>query len=233
MRRHLSILIICVLHLLRVSGQVSNVYVQGESMSGHFRIFAAESEVKIYGSPYADEHWTSGSIEFRDVEGTVNDHLRLNAYSNEMELFNKGERKAIRQPFKVEKVMIGTRKYIYAVYIYRYGKNDYLTGSYFHVLSEGKIELLKRYYCKVINNSYAVNYMGGGGDGRNYYNLSSELCYRIKGDEAARAFPEKSKSILQLFSHDRESIMDFIKEEKINPKSEQDIIKLVNYYNSL
>lgn len=187
--------------LLPAYSQVKTLYVSGQSMSDHFRMYDSgneNEETKIYGSPYADEHWTVGTIAFKDANSVVSDHLRLNAYSNELEIFNKGKRMAIIQPFKLKEAMVGHRKYIYSFYLYDYGKNEYLSSSYFEVLCEGKIELLRRYYVTIMNNSYVSNYMGGGGDGRNHYTLKNEIYYRSGDNEAARKLSFKKRKYFSL-----------------------------------
>ena len=214
-------------------GQVSNIYVSGQSLNDNFRLFPEKSETKIYGSPYADENWTYGRIDFYNLSEPVIDHLRLNASTDELEIFNKGKRIAIKKPFQVKEAHLGNRKYIYSLYVYNYGKSEYISGSYFHVVTEGKIDLLKRYYCTIVNNSYAVNYMGGGGDGRNYYNLKDQLFYRTGSDETIRILPRHRKDLLKLLGSDNEKLKSYIKENHINLNTEEGIIILVAYYNSL
>ncbi|MEE4115312.1 MAG: hypothetical protein V2I37_04040 [Marinilabiliaceae bacterium] len=234
MRALLSILFSLI--LLPAFPQVSTVYVSGQNMSDYFRMYASgneDEEAKVYGSPYADDHWTVGTISFKETNSVVSDHLRLNAYSNELEIFNKGKKMAIIQPFKLKEARVGNRKYIYSFYLYYNGKNEYLSSSYFEVICEGRIELLRRYYVAIVNNSYVSNYMGGGGDGRNHYTLKNEIFYRSGDNEAARKLPAKKKEILELMKDRENEIALFIKENKINFRTDFDLEKTLNYYNSL
>ncbi len=229
------LILIILASTVQLSAQVSTVYVSGQNMSDHFRLYSSSEneDTKILGSPYADEHWTTGTISFKNISQIVSDHLRLNASTNELEVFNKGNKMAIIEPFNVKEVKVGDREYIYAFYIYEYGKSLYISSSYFHVIYKGKIELLKRYYVKIVNNTYVSNYMGGGGDGRNHYSVKSEYFFRTNGDEAARELGGKKKDILKLMADCKDKIEEFIKENKINVKNGEDVEEIIKYYNSL
>ncbi|MDX2415517.1 MAG: hypothetical protein QNK33_10035 [Bacteroidales bacterium] len=229
------LILFLLINSVQISAQVSTVYVSGQSMSEHFRMHPSSENVdtKILGSPYADEHWTTGTISFKNISQIVSDHLRLNASTNELEVFNKGKKMAVIEPFNVKEVKVGDREYIYAFYIYEYGKSFYISSSYFHVICKGKIELLKRYYVRIVNNTYVSNYMGGGGDGRMHYSVKSEYFYRTNGDEAARELGGKKKDILKLMADCKDKIEEFIKENKINVNNDEDVEEIINYYNSL
>lgn len=219
----------------QLTAQISTSYVSGQGMSDHFRLSSSSEnvETKILGSPYADPHWTTGTVSFKSINQVVSDHIRLNASTNELEIFNKGNKMAIIEPFNVKEVKVGTREYIYAFYIYSYGKSEYISSSYFHVICKGEIELLKRYYVKIVNNSYVSNYMGGAGDGRNHYNLKHEYFYRQGTDEAARELPGKSEDILEIMADKSDLIKDYIREEKIKLNDGDELEKVIIYYNSL
>ena len=60
-----------------------------------------------------------------------------------------------------------------------------------------------------------------------YYILSKEL-------KEAKELPKKSKKLPMLFpEQDRSAISEYIKEQKINPKKESDLIKFFNFINDL
>ncbi|MGC9342832.1 MAG: hypothetical protein ACP5E3_09035, partial [Bacteroidales bacterium] len=82
-------------------------------------------------------------------------------------------------------------------------------------------------------NSYAKNYMGGGGDGREYFIHKSSLYYKPEPGSAAFKLQKNRRKILNIFKDKKEEISLFMKQNDLNVSNEEDLIKIFNYYNQI
>lgn len=137
------------------------------------------------------------------------------------------------KPLNLKHFMLNNRKFIYSYKIGNEYDREYLTADYFEVLTDGKIQLLMNHYIDIELNSYVTNYMGGGGDGREYFVHKNKMYYKNENNGAAREIIRKKKYILGLFTDKRDEIENYIKREHINLKNDDDIRLLFEYYNSI
>ncbi len=206
-----------------------SVYLTGQGMSDVIRLNPSASELKVGGSPYADEHWTEGVVLSRDSLELIRDHLRLNAYTGQMEIFNKGDKLSIVKPFEIDHVLVGKKDYIYSFIISGTEGSFFISSAYFELLSADSIELLRRYQGKIVNNSYVSNYMGGGGDGNNYYSVKSSLYTRNGNGTAAVKLPSSRRQLSMVFGDANEKAMAYIKENKVKSTDQEAVLGLFTY----
>lgn len=116
------------------------------------------------------------------------------------------------------------------VYIneFKYTKKAY-PPVFYELLAAGKMELLKKIKVVLIKANY--NSTLDVGSKTDTKSLRFEL-FVYNGKEMIKLIKSKKK-ILALLEDKKEQINQYIKDEKISVKKEEDLIKLFTYYNSL
>jgi len=102
--------------------------------------------------------------------------------------------------------------------------------SFYELLADGPLKLLRHWEAeekKVSNNPMGI------ADSSKSKVVRKTKLYYIDKDEDIIAVPRKRKDILQLFRRKANSVVDFAKSKDLSPKSEDDLILLFQYYNSL
>ena len=229
MRARLIFLLI-MMPLLNVSGQIQQVNVSGSSNFG--LTISPQADHTVLGSPYLNPQYMFGKVEIED-EKPVETLLRYNVFSSELEMIMGRDTIAIVKPFLLKDFILNNRTFIYSLYIGRDADKEYVSADYFEVLSGGRIQLLANHYAEIENNSYATNYGGGGGDGRDYYVHKTSLYYRKGEQGAARKLRRKKKQILELMGDRKQDVAEYIREARLILRRDEDLIKLFDYYNSL
>lgn len=180
------------------------------------------------GSPYSNEDFLEGKI-FKDDKLVKSDiAMRYNLFSDEIEIKNSVSDKTYSALLRDPDIFVKIFNDIY-VFIPFEGSNE--KGHYFKVSSEGKnFNLYKKesvvykepYYAK---STYDVSRSAEWAKSVSYYLVSK------KGD--FYELPNSRSKIIKAMSSKGKEVKTFMKKEKLDLDEESDLIKLVNYYNSL
>jgi len=178
-----------------------------------------------YGDPsgmYLDDQWLPGQVAVKDGN-TMDGLLRYNIYHQKVEAIVDADTFAFAKPGELNWVMIGDNKFIFSSYL----RNDLeVANTWFEVLCEGECDLLLRHYIK-----YRIE--DGDDDPSNDQMYRLEAYYSRKNDESGeRLNPSKKDIPLVLLDH-QEELSAYLKENKLNLKDQEDLVKLFAYYNSL
>jgi hypothetical protein len=184
----------------------------------------------IEGSPYANEEFLPGNI-YQDNQLVYNNILlRYNIFSDEIEIKNSGDAKEdsfgalVKNPEAFVKIL----NTIY-VFVPLEGSNE--KGNYFTVVSEESVfDLYKKTQVSYkapfkASTSYERD-RPGTFEKKNSYFLVSKVgtFYEL---------PSNKSKVIKAMGKKEKEVKAFIKKNKTNLKSEEDIIKLVKHYNSL
>ena len=195
-----------------------------------FRNSLNESQVpnKQYkGSPYLNEEFVEGKIT---VENDTNykKQLRYNAYSDIFELRTADNQ--IKSLLKSANVTVLLDNSLFEIYDYLF--NNSIKEGYFEKLNRnGEIILLKQYRKKFIDivkakSSYQSDEPAKFVLGKTYYIKKSKL-------SPATIIILKKKNILLLLQEKEILVKKYISEKGLKLKNEQDVVQLIDYYNSL
>ena len=179
---------------------------------------------KIDGSPYLDEAYVQGQIFYADK--SVKMPIRYNIFQDVMEYKQNGRALVLDPTTNIKKVIFGTHTFVVQKFEFK-GKTKY---GYLAQLDSGKVILFSK---KVVN--YLAEMKGralDGGDQPARYNRAPDVFYYKIGDGEVLEV-ESIKSMIASFPAKQEELTVFAKKEKITPRKEEKIIKLVQYYNSL
>jgi hypothetical protein len=228
--KELLIIILASLLIVKLEGQVQIINIKG-SYSEFFQLHPNKYQYDVLGSPYLNSQWMYGNLTLTN-ETNLESLFRYNIYNQQIEMIYNNDTLGVDLS-SIKELNFSNKKFKYLQCIERDFNKDYLTPSFFEVLYEGHCQLLMKHYAEIENNSYSVNYMGGGGDGRDYFRLKSSYYYKKDPGEAAIKLNTHRKKIYELFSDKQQEIRQFIKTERINLHSSNDLIRLFKYYNGL
>jgi hypothetical protein len=183
---------------------------------------------KVKGSPYANENFLPGQILFKEKNIKIDTTLRSNVFSDEFEVKEDVQSENISALIKSNdlEVFLANKHYILRPFVEKGIEKE----GYFNVISEGKGLGIYERKTKVFKegkkaaDSFHIDFPPSFTD-------ESELFYDKNG--LMLVYPQNKKDLLILFSDHEKELTSFIKKTKINTKSNEDLIKIIDYYNSL
>ncbi|NAS14404.1 hypothetical protein [Poritiphilus flavus] len=183
-------------------------------------------DVKANGSPYLNDEFRYGRVYAYDSL-KLKGEMRYNAYKSEIEVAEDDDSyfSLLKRPYI--SVEIADERFEMMPYT---DENELSRVAYFNPKNKGEAVLLFKPEIKlrkgrVPNTSYD-RYVPP-----TYIDISS---YYLKmGDEPARKIRLKKKDLVQALKSKKDSVLVYIKESDLKLSKEQDVIKLLNYYNTL
>ncbi len=179
------------------------------------------------GSPFLKKSFEVGSILNEDGAVVSNVSLRYNAFHDEFQVkqnINDSDDK-IQAVRKSADLFIKTGE---DVYTYLLPSNG--VGGYYNILVEGnKAQLLKKFSKKFIEGVQSVNMMTGNHPNRL---IDESSYYIVNSNGEITELPKSKNKKLQVIAGDkRNELNKFAKSNNLNANKEEDLIKLVEYYN--
>lgn len=184
---------------------------------------AADQTVK--GTPYLDDSYVDGIILF--ANNTRNAPLRYNAYKDVLEFQVDGQSRVLDPSTTIKKVNIGQSTFVVEKYMTDKGIPKY---GYFTLLDSGKVNLYSKKSVK-FTPGMKGRALDGGDQPAEYRRVPDEFYFKTGSGEMVEI--KSIKSMIAAFPDKQDELSQFAKKEKISPRDEDELIKLVNYYNSL
>jgi len=183
--------------------------------------------LNIKGSRYLYEKWTKGHVLQKD-----------NKYYNDMELkydvlddypIFKREEQALSFKYPIQEFQLINPKMPTEIATYRNGFpaiGNHSNKSYYQVLAEGKTTLLKKHSKSIVESiQYGeVKKQEVFADSQQYFLFQNGQMIKIKIDK---------NTLLKALGDKQQELNQFITDQELKVKSDQQLIKIVNYYNSI
>lgn len=199
--------------------------VNSQSTTEYMTLEKRFSYTDVDGSPYITEAWAEGSVSFKNSTKLNKALLKMNAYENILEIRWQGtdyisdiqnivefsyKDPAIDKTFLFKPVKIKNKDYA------------------LQIISEGKVTF------GILN---IVKRVRGSGNTLESINNKDKLKlfktpYMIKNKEVIE-FSFNKKSVQEALSDQGEKVDAYMKDKKLNPKNEDDLKLILDYYNSL
>lgn len=186
---------------------------------------AAAASTEVKGTPYLDDSYVNGTIAFATNTRTV--PLRYNAYKDLMEFQADGQARVLDPSTTIKKVNFGETTFVVEKYKNDKGITKY---GYFTLLDTGKVTLFSRKSVK-FTPGMKGRALDGGDQAAEYRRNPDEFYFKINNGEMTEV--KNIKSMIAAFPDKQDELLAFAKKEKISPRNEEELIKLVKYYNSL
>ncbi|GAB2690163.1 hypothetical protein GCM10027037_11360 [Mucilaginibacter koreensis] len=184
----------------------------------------------VDGSPYLTDEWATGSVKLANVSKPyTNLLLKYNQESDQ--LYFKGQNGVILSflepvaEFSINYNLDGiphTSRY----------KNGYksiagtIVNSFFEVLADGNVQLLKKTFNTIEEQK---NY----GSAITERKMASTVKYFIYTNGKAVLVKPNIKSLLTVLADKQTQLKSYIENESIHSNSDEDLTKIVSYYNSI
>ena len=184
------------------------------------------TENNIEGSPYDSKEFREGYLVTVTNQKYVGLFLRYNIFNDRIEYRDEaGNPMAIAYPEAINHVVIGSAKYIYSPYAVQ----KKVVKGFFRVAEEGRASLFIRKNIGFQEAQPAAAYKDP--EPPKFLKKPDDFYIRIEPSEAKLI---SNKSDLPLaFPDKNDQIDEFIKKNKIKANREEDLAKLVRFYNSL
>ena len=166
----------------------------------------------------------SGQVYFGSSKSKFS--VRYNIYKDEMECQQKGGTFALDPNSDIKKVSAGNITFVFDKFEYR-GKTK---RGYLILLDSGKVMLMSKK--RMVLDAFK---QGGNIDGTNRPAKFTELpdVYYYKIGDGEPKLVDNIKNLIASFPDQHEALTQFAKHEKISPRNEKELIRFVQYYNSL
>ncbi|MFK5983696.1 MAG: hypothetical protein QM499_12350 [Flavobacteriaceae bacterium] len=180
----------------------------------------------VAGSPYFVEKFQKGTIYKNNTVLKRNINLRYNASRDLVEIeFNQNQSKILRHSSNIYAV-INNKQYIYIP-----DSIDEENNGYFVVLHKGLImSLYKKHEKTFREGKKSINSMTS--DIPATYKTKESLFLVNEKGELQELSKSKNGKIKSFISHQKE-LKQYVKENNLNINKENQLIKLVSYYNTL
>ncbi|WP_310994223.1 hypothetical protein [Aequorivita marina] len=181
----------------------------------------------IKDEAYANPNFIKGSI-FQEDELIKSDVLmRYNAHADEIEIkknsYTENYSAMVKDPDIF--VKIGADLYIFVPYN---GSNE--KGGYFNVLSDGETYDLYKKTTSVFKEPQKAKTSYDRATGPSF---DKSVTYYLVQDGTFLEMPSKRSKVLKVMSAKKNEVKAFIKDNKLDVDEENDLIKVVTYFDSL
>jgi hypothetical protein len=193
--------------------------------SSGFILVSSERYVKVQGSPYIIESFTSGTI------GVSKQNL-LFRYNNEADnievKFDEGKVYVLSKEENYGSVLIGKNKYVLLNYVNQKGESTY---GYLIEKSKSNLSLFKRERIVISKEKLAASSYDTYEPPK--FVRGDDEYYLKHKDNSIISFPKNKKRIVEMFPDQKQPIEEFIKTNKTSFSNESNIIQLVQFIDSL
>ena len=235
MKLHYTIIVIFLIPLSLLSQVNESAYLRMVDMRVNSDIVSeqyglSEDDLKsIEGSPYENDAFLPGAIYTSEKVIAGNVLLRYNILSDEIEMKKQSNanNKEYSSLIKDPKYFAKIRNDIY-VFVMKNGSID--EGGYFKVLSDGEhYDLYKKVTVEFIEKTFAKTSYGRDTPAQ----FKREDVYYLVSNDKFYELPNKKNKLIDVFNAKESEVKKYIKSENLNIKEEADLIKVINYYNSI
>ena len=182
---------------------------------------------KIEGDPFVDKEFQKGILQFKNSVVVSDIPIRLNHYTDQIEFKENNKILGLANPEDIIQAQFGTHTFIYSEF--KVGNKN--KDGYFEVLANGKVKLLCRRESIVKREQIPASDYSGG-NFRDYFRTTKEY-YLKKGDEPAHKIMKSQKSVFKFLPEKETELKIYIKSQHLRINKDKDLIKLINYYNSI
>lgn len=178
----------------------------------------------VIGSPYLNEEFAIGTVSIKDAE-SYQTYLRYNAFNDELEMRNGNTTNAV---MKRDYISVRLGRDVYTIHSYAVSGGE--KNGYFNALNKGEVVLLRKRQMNLRQGQAATSSYGK--DKPPKFELVESYYISING-ETAQPLKLNKKAVLAVFSENSSDLNAYVKKNKLKLKSEAEVLKLLEYNNSL
>lgn len=181
----------------------------------------------IEGSPYLNDKYLPGKIVTTGKIAYVGILLRYNIYSDNFEFKVPGkEALEVSNPSSIKEVIMPDGEFLYLPYINTMNTRSF---GFLKKLNDGNAKVLIHYMVHYIPAKEPGAYQQPEPP---RFAGNQKFFFLYFGNKPAVRVTNK-KELLEALPAHRQAIEKYMRKEKIKPRKQGDLVKLMNYYNSL
>jgi hypothetical protein len=231
---YLIVLGLACLFALSARGQIQSTYLSRGSDMHSIHYFAkAIQPPDLWLSPYLDEEWVDGHIQFADSIVWYGE-LRLDLFRKQMEMVISSDTFYIARPMTVDLIKVGNSYFVYTPFIDNNEKMQTFGADYFELLSQpAPAKLLLRRKLRIEETGMAQSNMLFGNPPDNKKSFAPISSYYIQKthDGPALRIKRNRRSLQLVFSDHWNELEDYRRQNKLGFRKVDDIARMVDYYN--
>lgn len=184
-------------------------------------VLTEQSKTDVIGSPFLKNEFTNGNVVLTNGNKYENVPLKYDVSKDELYFKNPKDESMLSFVIPVKSFELEGRTYLNGFPV----TDNFNQNSYYELIFNGNIKLLIKNYKAIIEN-------------KNYNSAVTEkrfedfkAYYMLKEGKMIRFKPSK-KDLLETFNDKSAEIDAFLKKEKIDLKSNDDLAKVFEYYSS-
>ena len=203
----------------------------GKNIDDHLLIKSAhrnihgEGEKETIGSPYLNEKFVPGNVYTFNAK-FVNLPMRYNIFDDYLEFEQNNQTYILDPEPRIKKVTFDNKTFV----VLKYNNRDKSKLGYLQLLDSGRVMLFAKKNV-LYRESQAPKALEASSTPAKYTNVADVYFYKIGNSDMVKI--ESIKQMTESFQDQKDALAQFIKKEKISAKKEEDLIKLIKYYNSL
>ena len=182
--------------------------------------------VYVEGTPYLNKEFTPGEVVINDSIKYHNIPLRYNIYTEKIQFLNaQNQIRVLDNLQQTYRFDFGNHAFTIRDYLGDEGK---VKHGVLEVLADGHIQLYKKYQVDFEQATKAIGYKDA--EPNRFVRQDDELLIAV-----GKAIPQKirpNKKLLKKLALFKPNIEQYVKNHKLNPKSERDLIQLIQYCNN-
>lgn len=203
----------------------------GRNVDDHLLIKDAEKtlgldvESEIEGTPYLAENFTPGEVHFKNGNPT-SAVLRYHIFNDYMEFQQNGKTYILDPSTQINKVIVDDCTFV----VEKYESKGKVKQGYFTLLDSGKVMLLAK-QTVTFHERKEVKALESSATPAKYTRASDTYYYKIGDSELTKV--ENLKKLIANLPDKQSELSEFIRQEKISVRKEDELKKLFHYLNSL
>ncbi|MBN1387773.1 MAG: hypothetical protein JW965_04955 [Bacteroidales bacterium] len=222
-RTYISLLlIVCALSL-----SAQNLWLGAEGQKFYDELIlrkAARGEVESYeGSPYMDEEFTEATIVSSENQVFNKVPLRYNVYYDLFEVQLDEGVFNLKRGGVVAKVSLQGHDFVYTTYDYQSTEGE----GYLELIIEGRYKLYKQHQIVFKEAEPAQPYQ----EAKPAMFQERDPLFYIAFNDNRPVFIKNKSNLMEIAGDNEKALKDFIKDNRIKIRDEEDIVKVVEYLN--
>ena len=184
-------------------------------------------ENSVEGSPYLFDNWKTGSLFLTENRVVKDLTFNYNSCRNFLVYLKDGKQYSITKTDIINSVRYNDKKLIQ---VKLPDGNNFSEVFMEELLDDENTSLYKRFFCKL--NTPEHNQALNVGSKKFEYD-KFDMYYVKRKDGTVEKLPTSKWRLYRVFSDKKNKIKDFVKSNDLDPKTESDLIKIVEHYNNL
>ncbi|MCF8365903.1 MAG: hypothetical protein K9H16_08980 [Bacteroidales bacterium] len=176
------------------------------------------------GTAYLNPEFVEGVIAYKNGNQIDGKLLRYNLYTQQMQFIEGVDTLALGNPGEIEYIRMNEKLFVYTEYLCN-GKHK---SGYFELLQNGSCRLLKRWSALYHEVDETESYAGN--EDCFYRDCQCFLQFFMN---PASPVQIKKNDFIKSFANNSKDVKNYIKEEGLKPKNEEDLVQIIDFYNRL